>query len=311
MAACWPPLVVSVISSLLGLFGSTTILWARLSQLLLRIPPGSTAPALNPQRPKARVHRGVKTDLHQILLRGRQGCLGGLLPGPAAKLLAHPRVHTGDDPLNVRQATTSTPRCSSVRRKPSGLPMPQNAATGRPRSASTAICMFGCISSTAAARDGLDERARAARAVRPRANLRIASGRHLGSQRGQQHAASARFSPPTGSLSRPRAAQVAVPPGLVESISTRSRSRRSLRCWKPSSRTRTSLSNSSHSDAGQGCAIRPLQMRHIGRFCSSTAPSSFHAAGRHSPAEIATRRSSCDRNGRRFPRRASCRCRRQ
>ena len=54
----------------------------------------------------------------------------------------HPRGGRGDDRRTRGKSRTSAPSPSSVRRNASGLPMPQNAPTGLPRSASTSLRPF-------------------------------------------------------------------------------------------------------------------------------------------------------------------------
>ena len=202
----------------------------------------------------------------------------------------------------------STPRPARVRRNPSGLPIPQNAATRRPaRSLQGVDAPAASIRSSGACRASAQRSGPACRSARARIARRVGSSTRSARER---TTTPARRSDPTGSRSNPRGKIRPRPNGSRASRRTTSRSRASRRCWKPSSRTRTSLASSSSASFASATRSRPCRCGTSGRFSSRTRPSSFRpvlAASPYPRLRIATRRSRA-RNQRAIHSTASASC---
>ena len=232
------------------------------------------------------------------------------LPRPGAQVL-HVRPRVGVMVGKVRKARTSAPSRRSVRRNASGLPRPQNAATGRPRSASSGAVSPSALTSS----DGRCVVSITGTPGASRCDLLPQSSALSASPTWSQRVRMTRCARrrPRAARAASRAAAVAVAPGRVASISTRSRSRASRRCWKPSSSTRISLSSSSMAARARATRSAPCRCGTSGRFSSSTSASSLRpalaavAAAEDGHAQVA----AGDRSGPRIRRTASCRCRRR
>ena len=211
--------------------------------------------------------RSVDAQLHQVLLRRHDEGVRGQLVGPSRRSRAtSARVYGWWSGKVAEAAATRAARPASVRRNASGLPMPQNAATGRCVSRSSGSLAPIAVHQPQRAVDRSRRPASPGRAGRLRqrnaverlwcdliaaASAARASARAQAARRLAQQAA--------------REAGGRGPRGRSRRSARRRGRGASRRCWKPSSRTSTSLSSSSTAGCGQGDAVGPLQVRHVGQ----------------------------------------------